>query len=311
MTGTLPFRAVYHTPDVYDRVLLPHWFDGAEDTGHVRALMHRCYGPAPASGRMRILELGCGTGRVTAALAPYASSLHGVDSGAPMLDVFRTRYPLATTQLADIAAAVECLHADGERFDIVGAFWSLSYPIGDCFEDLTTDGIRPRPDLAAGVADAKVLVRKIVDLLAHGGHLIALFFDSDAPEQRVVTRAWERIAPFPGTGRGFGRETLLAALRDAEEDGLGRLTHFRTGGLSVAPDPPTAIDWFTIVHLKSMPALVDDPDIRAEIEAFVHQHTIDDGRVLLPTGMHLIDFWRTPRTSHLPNDSAGTRGVDP
>lgn len=311
MTDTLPFRAVYHAPDIYDRILLPHWFDGIEDIDHVRALMHRCYGPAPESGRMRTLELGCGTGRVTAALAPYASSLYGVDFGRPMLDVFRTRYPDATTELADIASAVERLHAAGERFDIVGAFWSLSYPIGDCFEDLTADGIRPRPELAAGVAEAKELVRKIVDLIADGGHLIALFFDSDAPEQRVVTRAWERIAPFPGTGRGFARETLLAALRDAEEDDLGRLTHTRTGGLSVAPDPQAAIHWFTIIHLKSMPALVDDPDIRTEIETFVRQHTTDDGRVLLPTGMHLIDFWRTPRTSHLPNDNAGLPRVDP
>jgi SAM-dependent methyltransferase len=286
-------------------VLLPHWFDGVEDTDLIARLMHDHHGPPPDTGNLHILELGCGTGRVTTALAPYAASLHGVDSGAPMVDVFRARYPAAHTTLADIRTAVADLRAGDQRFDVVGAFWSLSYPIGDCFEVLTADGIRPRPDLEQGIADAHSLVHDIVDLLADGGHLLALFFDSDTPEQQVVTRAWERLAPFPGTGRAFARETLLEALRSAENEGLGRLSHTRIGGVSVAETQAAAIDWFTIVHLKSMPALVTDPDTRTEIEAFVSRHTAHDGRVLLPTGVHAIDFWRGPVQRHLPAQSGG------
>lgn len=303
---TLPFRAVYHAPDVYDRVLLRHWFDGVEDTDLIRAIMREHHGPVPESAALRMLELGCGTGRVTEAIAPYAVSLHGIDSGAPMIDKFTARYPQATATHADIATAVRGLHGAGERYDLVGAFWSLSYPIGDCFETLTSQGIQIRPDLDAGVAEAHQLVRQIVDLVEDGGHLLALFFDSDAPEQRLVTRAWERIAPFPGTGRGFARETLLAALRAAEDDGLGRLSHRRIGGISLADSPAAAVDWFTVVHMKSMPALVADPAVRADVEDFVRAHTDEDGRVLLPTGVHVIDFWRGARTRHLPSDSEAT-----
>lgn len=303
---TLPFRAVYHAPDVYDRVLLSHWFDGVEDADLVRRIMRDQHGPVPESATLRMLELGCGTGRVTEAIAPYAAALHGIDSGAPMIDKFTARYPQATATHTDIATAVHALHAAGERYDLVGAFWSLSYPIGDCFETLTSQGIRIRPDLDAGVEEAHQLVREIVDLVEDGGHLLALFFDSDAPEQQLVTRAWERIAPFPGTGRGFARETLLAALRAAEDDGLGRLSHSRIGGISLADSPAAAVDWFTVVHMKSMPVLVADPEVRAEIEDFVQTHTTDAGRVLLPTGVHVIDFWRGPRTRHLPSDSKAT-----
>lgn len=297
----MPFRAVYHENDVYDRVLLPHWFDGIEDTDHVRVLMNRFHGPAPAAGEgnLKVLELGCGTGRVTAAIEPYAESLLAVDSGAPMLEVFASRFPEAATRLAHIATAVDDLHGEGERFDVVAAFWSLSYPIGDCFEELTADGIQACVDLGEGVSEATSLVEKVVDLVAEGGHLIALFFDADAPEQQVVTRAWERVAPLPGTGRGFARETLINALRRAEDAGLGRLTHTRIGGVSVARDMGAAVDWFTVVHLKSLPVLVDNPDVLAEVEAFVAEYTRDDGTVLLPTGMHVIDFWRIPRDHHL------------
>ena len=66
------FRAVYHAPGVYEQVLLPHYFDGVEDTELVARLMRQHYGRPGNNQNLNVLDLGCGTGRVTAMLAPYA-----------------------------------------------------------------------------------------------------------------------------------------------------------------------------------------------------------------------------------------------
>jgi SAM-dependent methyltransferase len=295
------FRAVYHAPGAYEQVLLPHYFDGLEDTELVAQIMHQHYGRPGNNQSLNVLDLGCGTGRVTAMLAPYAAHLHGVDSGQPMIDVFAQRFPAAEVTCQDTRVAVEALCTkDAGSFDVVGAFWSLSYPIGDLFEDLTVDGVLPKPDQHAAREQAEQLVRRILSLVAPHGHLMILFFDSDTPEQRLVTRLWEKIAPFPGTGRGYAREVVLDTLRAAEDLGDGRLTHTRLGGAALAPDASAARRWFEVVHLKSLPALLADPAARNEIDAFIDSCRQPDGQVVIPAGAHLIDFWKGERRRHLP-----------
>lgn len=296
------FRAVYHTPGVYEQVLLPHYFDGVDDTDLIARLMRQHYGRPGNNQNLSVLELGCGTGRVTAALAPYAAYLHGVDSGQPMIERFTQRFPDARATCQDTTAAVHALCAEAAgSFDVVGGFWSLSYPIGDLFEELTAAGVRLRPDQHAARVEAEALIRRILCLVAPGGHLVILFFDSDTPEQRLVTRLWEKTAPFPGTGRGYARELVLDTLRAAEDRGDGRLTHTRLGGAALAPDAAGARRWFEVVHLKSLPALLADPTVRREIDTFITGCQQPDGRILIPTGAHLIDFWKGERRRHLPH----------
>jgi SAM-dependent methyltransferase len=295
------FRAVYHAPGVYEQVLLPHYFDGIEDTELVAQLMRQHYGRPGNNQDLNILDLGCGTGRVTVVLAPYAAHLHGVDSGQPMIDVVAQRFPAAEVTCQDTRAAVEALCTENAgSFDVVGAFWSLSYPIGDLFEELTVDGVLPKPDQYAAREQAEQLIRRILSLVAPHGHLIILFFDSDTPEQRLVTRLWEKMAPFPGTGRGYAREIVLDTLRTAEDEGEGRLTHTRLGGAAFALDASAVRRWFEVVHLKSLPALLADPAARNEIDAFINSCQQPDGQVVIPAGAHLIDFWKGDRRRHLP-----------
>ena len=221
-----------------------------------------------------------------------------------MIDVFAQRFPAAEVTCQDTRVAVGALCAESTRpFDVVGAFWSLSYPIGDLFEELTADGVRPKPDQAAARAQAEQLVRQILSLVAPNGHLMILFFDSDTPEQRLVTRLWEKIAPFPGSGRGYAREIVLDTLRAAEDEGEGRLAHTRLGGAALAPDVSAARRWFEVVHLKSLPALLADPAARNEIDAFINDCREPDGQVVIPAGAHLIDFWKGDRRRRLPRQT--------
>ncbi len=50
-----------------------------------------------------------------------------------------------------------------------------------------------------------------------------------------MTRLWERIHPFPGSGREHTWHLLLDGLRDAETHGHGRLTTARLPGVQSPP----------------------------------------------------------------------------
>jgi SAM-dependent methyltransferase len=295
------FKAAYRTAGLYDTVLPPHYYRGGEDVDLIAGLMAEHYGPQ--RHHLTIAEFGCGTGRVTTRLAPYARRLVVVDSSPAMLDTFQARFPHAETRCADTRQALTAMLDDGlaGAFDVVGAFWSLSYPLGDYFEELTAEGIRPVPDQTAAREQASQFVRNLLRLLAQDGHLLVLFFDSDTREQRLVTRAWETIAPFPDGGRGYTRTLLVDELRAAEDRGEGWLTHTRIGGVAVVPSAAAARAWFNHLHFKDLPALITNTRIQAEVAAFVAEHAQPSGEVILPTGVHLIDFHvtRDPR-HHLP-----------
>lgn len=303
MTDTDQFRSVYEIAGVYDQRLLPHYYDGIEDVDLVSDLLVNHFGPPNAD--LSVVEFGCGTGRMTERLAPYARRLVAADYSATMIDAVSTRFPDAETIRADTRDAVRTLADSVNAFDLVAAFWSLSYPLGEYFEAMTADGVQPVPDTVDARARALAFVRELIALVAPGGRFLAFFFDSETPEQQLVTRLWERLAPFPEGGRRYTLDLLLDGLRAAESAGIGTLTHRRQGGTAVAPDRDAALAWFSVVHLKSHPELVNEPDVQHEIATFVDRYELPGGGFALPTGVHLIDFAVADHPEcHLPTRSA-------
>jgi SAM-dependent methyltransferase len=73
----------------------------------------------------RMLDLGIGTGRTTAALAPMASTYLGIDYAARMVETARARYPNLDLQVGD---AAELDHLPARSFDtILFSFNGLDY----------------------------------------------------------------------------------------------------------------------------------------------------------------------------------------
>lgn len=64
---------------------------------------------------MRVLDIGCGTGRVAAALAADAGFLKGVDIDSKMLKAFKERFPKAETE----CCAMENLRETANDYDLV------------------------------------------------------------------------------------------------------------------------------------------------------------------------------------------------
>ena len=49
----------------------------------------------------RILDVGCGTGHLTAEIAEHGATVHGVDASAEMIDSAREQYPDRSVEQAD------------------------------------------------------------------------------------------------------------------------------------------------------------------------------------------------------------------
>lgn len=79
-------------------------------------------------GADRVLELGCGSGRILAVLADQVTELHGVDSSEEALALARKNLP----------ASVELQRDDMETFDVGGGFDRVLVPFNGiyCLPDL-------------------------------------------------------------------------------------------------------------------------------------------------------------------------------
>lgn len=287
--SAFPAVPVYDIDGAYDRLLLEYHFDGQTDEELLATHLDRITDGRP----LTVLELGCGTGRMTTVLLGHSSDLICVEPSDAMLAAFRRRHPHLDPMLADARTAVDDLASrkPSAAFDLVAAFWSLNYPLLSCFE--TNDGQRITPlEHTTGLSNAHAFLHQLMTLVAPGGHLLAFFFDTESAEQRLVTRLWERIAPFPGTGRDYTRTLLLDTLQTAHNAGAGTLHHHHVHGYAGDASPQAARDYILRQHLRGFPGLADAPEIQTQVAAFVDEHTASNGIVRIPAGMHLIDWHR-------------------
>src|SRR4051812_2876647 len=79
----------------------------------------------PLTG-LQVVELGAGTGRLTALIAPLAGSLRALDVSEPMLAVLREKLPGVQTLAAD-NRAVPLKNASA---DVVIAGWAIAHSVG-------------------------------------------------------------------------------------------------------------------------------------------------------------------------------------
>jgi SAM-dependent methyltransferase len=288
----LQFNEAYGDASVYDKMLPPHVYLGVEDDELLARVLMANLGAPPKTPHMRVLDIGAGPGRMTHPLQPYAAQLHGADKSTGMMQRFATAFPAARTTVADTESLLATLHSAGEAatYDLVSASWTLNYPLLECFEETTADGVSTTQDLEGGIARANTIIDRLIGLLADGGHLFAMFFDSETEEQQLVTSIWESISPFPGSGRGFTWELFRDGLFRAERARRGRLSMMRVPGWAVCDDVAAAENWFYHVHLNSFPPLIGDAGVRARIQRFATDHLHEDGKVYLPSAVHVVHF---------------------
>lgn len=93
----------------YANPLIARGYDLASEAvfapvGGLRALRRQAFDAIKVRPRMRVLELGCGTGAMTARLLLHGADVTAVDWSEQMLERARTRAPGATFERSEITA---------------------------------------------------------------------------------------------------------------------------------------------------------------------------------------------------------------
>ena len=86
----------------------------------------------------RVLELGCGAGRLTGYLSQIASCVHGIDLSEDMVEYSRRRYPAATFERADIR---DVARYDSGSYDAVVAAFNVLDVLSHADRGLILDGM--------------------------------------------------------------------------------------------------------------------------------------------------------------------------
>jgi SAM-dependent methyltransferase len=97
---TTPYGPVY--AELYDAIL----WDPGTNTWEVDTVRER------ADRSSHVLDVGCGTGHLVAALSKYTDDVVGIDSAPAMLDRARKRFPEKTFVEADGAGSSETFHRE-------------------------------------------------------------------------------------------------------------------------------------------------------------------------------------------------------
>jgi SAM-dependent methyltransferase len=139
-----------------------------------------------------VLELGCGTGRVTLPIAAAGVSVVGLDSSPAMLDVARTKTP--------VGSSVRWVEADMRSLELGERFGLVVIPFRSFLMLLT-------------VADQLACLDRVRAHLLPGGRLAFNVFNPDP----AVIAAWR------GDHRGS-----LERLDANEGDSSGRTVHWQT-----------------------------------------------------------------------------------
>jgi SAM-dependent methyltransferase len=230
---------------------------------------------AAVAGAERVLDAGCGSGRLTVALAEAGAAVTGVDTNASQLDV-------AARRAAEAGASLQLLEAD----------FNDALP----FADATFDAVVSRLSVMAA-PDPIATLRELGRVLEPGGRLVTALWASPgenawfaAPREAIgVVLGQERSAFARAFGKLGDLEEAAAAHRTA---GLVDVDAVLLHGSRSAPDP--AAYWAELSaengHFRRVEAVLSDDEraaLLAELEERFAPYRERD-RLTLPRTMVLV-----------------------
>ena len=217
---------------------------------------------APQAGE-RILDVGCGTGRLTAEIASAGAEVVGIDYSPTMISQARANYPILVFETQDA-----CQMPYSGEFDAV-------------FSNAALHWIQPAEDAAAGMARALKSGGRLVAELGGRGNVQVLVDSTYRALKQLGIPDPERYNPwyFPSVGEYAtllerqGLEVSLAAMFD-------RATPLEGGGAGLK-------DWFAMFGAHLIEGLA--PASHAEFLRLVEGYA--EGS-LLRQGQWVADYRR-------------------
>jgi 2-polyprenyl-3-methyl-5-hydroxy-6-metoxy-1,4-benzoquinol methylase len=202
--------------------------------------------------RMRALELGCGSGWLTVAMAERGAVAHGVDIAAGAIEIARGYFETVRSRVAGVAsyevADLNTYRWPVEQYDLVVAKGVLHHLI---HADAVVDGVHSAlvpggalwicdnhgSERIATAAAAGLLMLILPTEVTYADKLRGLSrFGLKSPDRIRASMEAEGLSPFEGAGRAVEWPALVAARFDIEAMRPGEaITGYLAGQLR-APD---------------------------------------------------------------------------
>jgi SAM-dependent methyltransferase len=210
---------------------------------------------APQAGE-RILDVGCGTGRLTAEIARAGADVVGIDYSPTMISQARGNYPILVFETQDA-----CQMPYSGEFDAV-------------FSNAALHWVQPAEEAAAAMARALKSGGRLVAELGGRGNVQTLVESAYQALKKLGIHDPERYNPwyFPSVGEYAtllerkGLEVTLGAMFDRETPLEGGAAGLR--------------DWFTMFGARLMEGLA--PAAHAEffrlVEGYAAPHLLREGQ---------------------------------
>lgn len=175
----------YINPEYYNTILKDYVFEQKTDLEHFKEWLNKV-----PIGNGKVLELGCGSGRVTDVFLENIKnykSLTLLDLSKQMLDYCKVKYK-DNDKISYVSSdTIEYLRTTQEKYDIVYTLWSFSHSVHQIFH---TKG------LVSGKEYVKNSILKFIkNNISNNGSFYLIHFDSLSDEQKILLKQWKKIYP--------------------------------------------------------------------------------------------------------------------
>ena len=289
---------LYKSPKHYEKLLPNYNFDGKGDKEYLDSWLNMNH---PNIGN--VLELMCGSGRMTQVLNKYANDIVGVDKSSQMLKVAMGRFKNAHNihfVSSDVDTYIDKIIKTAEisTFDSIVSFWGINYWLhngflrfdhhGKLIQALTPGEI----EIAEKLAIAKL--KRLLENAKSGSRFVFFHVRSDTEEQSIHRKYWGKMnsifAPPLKTPSQIVIEKVLSELYKD-----GKLTYeikYVNGSVKFY-NLEMALEIFMNFHSKGY--FNDRPeciDLLKEFTKDLSIHKLPNGEIELGAGFLLMDILR-------------------
>lgn len=235
----------YLDPDYYEQLLKEYAFTGKTDLEIVAEKLDGYKLPAI----INILELGCGTGRVTQEIINKQKFTHLdlVDLSELMMSKARVRFASNPQIAFHKSDSLEfLLRSNLETYDLVVSLWSFSHSV---HQTLIREGVERGTELLR-----MALERLFTKLMKRGGKFLLIHFDSQSEEQTILMKQWRRIWPLLNNFPEQSPSKVLLDVRFQELQSRGVINYtcrHLLGDPIVYDSMEQALEIFFNFHLES------------------------------------------------------------
>lgn len=175
----------YINPQYYNDILKDYVFEYKTDLEHFKEWLNK-----QNTRDKKILELGCGSGRVTDVFLENVGdykTLEVLDLSNQMLNYCKNKYKNNEKISYINTDIIKYLEITQEKYDIVYTLWSFSHSVHQTFHE-------------KGLTNGKEYLKKVISKffkhnINHNGVFYLIHFDSMSDEQRILLKQWKKVYP--------------------------------------------------------------------------------------------------------------------